>query len=65
MEMLKDPIAELFQQLEEQNDVFEIKQEERDSAIRQINEDMAQFSLKQRSYFNKSVESARTAYLTF
>ena len=34
-------------------------------AEQDINQTMEQFSIEQRSYFNRSVESASRAYLTF
>lgn len=65
MDVLTDPIEELINRYRSEDKIIEIDQTVRDNEIKAINEEMADFGLKQRAYFNKSVESARKAYLTF
>lgn len=65
MDVLTDPIEKLIKRYRSENKIIEVDQAARDKEIMAINEEMADFSLRQHVYFNKSVESARRAYLTF
>lgn len=65
MVMLTDPIEKLLERYRSEDKIIKIDQSVRDNEIKAINDEMADFGLKQRTYFNKSVESARKAYLTF
>ena len=65
MDMLNNPIEELLERYRTEEKTIVIDQEVREKEIKAINDEMAEFGLKQRAYFNKSVASARKAYLTF
>ncbi len=65
MEMQKSSIALLVEELKKEHPDPIISKDDYLIAEKRINGEMERFSIEQRAYFNQSVESASTAYLTF
>ena len=65
MEVQKSSIEILLDELNRKSGKIVLTREEYQQAEKEINEKMENFSIEQRSYFNRSVESASKAYLTF
>jgi|WetSurMetagenome_2_1015567.scaffolds.fasta_scaffold863088_2 hypothetical protein len=65
MEIQESSIEKLLNELNSENKGTVLTEEEFNQAEKEINEEMRNFSLEQRSYFNRSVQSASKAYLTF
>ena len=65
MEGLNNSVEELLAELNKNSGSDVLTKEVFQQAEKEINEKMQSFSIEQRSYFNRSVQSASRAYLTF
>jgi hypothetical protein len=65
MAVLTNSIDEILRELNKGNTTVVLTDEDLRNAELDINQKMEIFSTEQRSYFNRSVESASRAYLTF
>jgi hypothetical protein len=65
MVMPKSSIALLLEESRNEHPQPIVSKEEYRKAEKRINSEMEFFSIEQRAYFNQSVQSASTAYLTF
>jgi hypothetical protein len=65
MEGLNKSVDELIAELNKNKPINVLTKEVLQKAEKDINKKMRIFSIEQRSYFNRSVQSASKAYLTF
>jgi len=65
MEGLNKSVDELIAELNKNKPTNVLTKEVLQKAEKDINKKMRTFSIEQRSYFNRSVQSASKAYLTF
>lgn len=65
METPNKSLDDLLAELNKKSGNAVLTKEEYQQSEKEINEKMESFSIEQRSYFNRSVESASRAYLTF
>jgi hypothetical protein len=65
MEMPKNSVELLLEELNKEGGEPIISREEYSRAEKEINQTMEAFSVEQRAYFSQSIQSASKAYLTF